>query len=97
MNRNEIAALTGLRGLAALWVFLFHIPVAVPTASPALKAVLGTLGAGGYLGVDIFFVLSGFVLTLNYGEARLHRQRESNVLIAHHNVRHRVELLSRQS
>jgi peptidoglycan/LPS O-acetylase OafA/YrhL len=52
-----IDSLTGLRGVAALWVVAYH----------AWDA------PGGYLGVDLFFVLSGFVLALNYGSAALHR------------------------
>lgn len=51
-----IPALTGIRGAAALWVFLFHLPL---TASlPLIR--------DGFLGVDVFFVLSGFVLSLAY-------------------------------
>lgn len=45
----RVAALDGLRGLAVAAVVLFH------TRSSPL--------AGGYLGVDVFFVLSGFLIT----------------------------------
>ncbi len=46
---ERVVALDGLRGVAVLAVMLFH------TSSAPL--------AGGYLGVDVFFVLSGFLIT----------------------------------
>lgn len=64
---TTIRALTGLRAVAAVWVVLFHyrfdLLALFPAASP-----LGPLMAAGYLGVDVFFVLSGFVLAYNYAE-----------------------------
>ncbi len=53
---GHIAPLTSLRFVAAIWVVLFHY-------WPHL-AVDGTPGliAKGYLGVELFFVLSGFIL-----------------------------------
>lgn len=44
--------LTGLRAVAALMVLLFHSLGDTGGATP-----------GGYLGVDVFFVLSGFLIT----------------------------------
>jgi peptidoglycan/LPS O-acetylase OafA/YrhL len=63
----EIRSLTGLRGIAALYVLLFHyFPLAATSNfSNPLKRVLDH----GYLAVDIFFVLSGFVMAMNYGRS----------------------------
>lgn len=46
-------ALDGLRGLAISLVMLLH-------AQPFIGSAVGK---GGFLGVDLFFVLSGFLIT----------------------------------
>jgi peptidoglycan/LPS O-acetylase OafA/YrhL len=56
--------LTGLRAFAALWVFAYHFR---PTAEEIFPNVSFSAMKNGFLGVDVFFVLSGFVLSLNYG------------------------------
>lgn len=50
-------ALDGLRGLAVLAVVAYHLSVS-PGAGP-----LALFLPGGFLGVDLFFVLSGFLIT----------------------------------
>lgn len=61
-GKEEIGALTGIRGVAAVLVVIYHIyPF---TDFPwGLRQIV----ARGYLSVDVFFVLSGFVMALNYG------------------------------
>ncbi len=59
-----IPALTGLRGVAALWVVLYHMAFASSLDVPVLDR--------GYLGVDVFFILSGFILSYVHA-ARSHR------------------------
>jgi peptidoglycan/LPS O-acetylase OafA/YrhL len=62
---GELLALTSIRGLAAWWVVLFHLRLLLAPWLPA--AAIRLLGQGN-LAVDLFFVLSGFVIALNYGE-----------------------------
>ena len=68
--RTENLALTGVRGVAAVWVVLFHFcPMAAaflhwPWPQGALTR--------GYLGVDLFFILSGYVIGLSYSNAIAH-------------------------
>lgn len=57
--RGRFAALDGARGVAALLVVVFHA-----------RPFFGEAVPGGYLAVDLFFVLSGFVIEHAYG-ARL--------------------------
>jgi peptidoglycan/LPS O-acetylase OafA/YrhL len=60
---RHLDALTGLRGIAAWLVVLYHIRLSlVSILPPGVIAVL----ARGYLAVDLFFVLSGFVMWYNY-------------------------------
>src|SRR6185312_7108119 len=62
----HVDALTGIRALAAGWVVSYHlwlIAAKPALAVPALHIDVTPLAAMGWLGVDVFFVLSGFVLT----------------------------------
>lgn len=58
----EIRSLTGLRGLAALTVVLYHIV----QRDEYLGQFTANFLRHGYLAVDLFFVLSGFVIAMNY-------------------------------
>jgi peptidoglycan/LPS O-acetylase OafA/YrhL len=63
--RRDIRALTGLRAVAATLVVLLHFQRFLwPYIDqvPFVRAIVSS----GWLGVDLFFVLSGFVLTLSY-------------------------------
>jgi peptidoglycan/LPS O-acetylase OafA/YrhL len=63
--KSRIDALTGLRGVAAWLVVAYHFRSHLaPVAAPGVMVVVG----GGYLAVDVFFVLSGFVIWLNYAD-----------------------------
>src|SRR5262249_17932569 len=49
-------ALDGIRGVAVLLVLLAHMPILVPSLYPDFLP-------GSFVGVDMFFVLSGFLIT----------------------------------
>ena len=63
---GEIRSLTGLRIVAATWVVLFHLSWAPGSAYTRFWEPILPLIRHGALGVDLFFVLSGFVITLTY-------------------------------
>ncbi|MDR3660741.1 MAG: acyltransferase [Mycobacterium sp.] len=66
VRSGEIKALSGLRIVAAVWVVLFHFRPLLQQASPPLSEALAPILDCGAQGVDLFFILSGFVLTWNY-------------------------------
>jgi peptidoglycan/LPS O-acetylase OafA/YrhL len=66
VHSGEIKALTGLRIVAAVWVVLFHFRPMLHDAAPGFGDALAPVLNCGAQGVDLFFILSGFVLTWNY-------------------------------
>lgn len=65
--RNEIRPLTGLRAVAAAWVVVYHFWLLTPgDAWGGVVVHVLPLVQSGWLGVDLFFVLSGFVLCHTY-------------------------------
>lgn len=63
-SRPVLPSLTGLRFVAAMAVVLYHLPMKPFASETATRLV-----AHGYLGVSLFFVLSGFILTYTYIDA----------------------------
>jgi peptidoglycan/LPS O-acetylase OafA/YrhL len=60
--KGHMPALDGVRGLAILMVLCVHF--LAPGTEPGLfGSVIGKLSAYGTMGVDLFFVLSGFLIT----------------------------------
>lgn len=60
---GQIRALDGIRGLAALMVMFFHYWQSGGWAGVHMMARLGKASIAGQTGVDLFFVLSGFLIT----------------------------------
>ncbi|MBB3084791.1 acyltransferase family protein [Geodermatophilus sabuli] len=66
LTGGEIRSLTGLRIVAALWVVVFHFSFTPGDTYTRYWEPLQPLVQTGALGVDLFYVLSGFVITLTY-------------------------------
>lgn len=62
-RRTYVSSLTPLRGLAALWIVLFHFNEIVPIVQPAWTGIVRR----SYVTVDYFFIMSGFVICHAYG------------------------------
>lgn len=63
MKLNQLA---GLRGICAWWVVFYH---SLGLMDDSVPAPVKTLIEHGYLAVDLFFLLSGFVIFLSYHAA----------------------------
>jgi peptidoglycan/LPS O-acetylase OafA/YrhL len=70
MAARKFETLDGLRGVAALAVVFFHFP-------GPLRAISG----GGYLAVDLFFLMSGFVIAAAYEQRLLDGWRTGDFLM----------------
>jgi len=82
-----LAELDGLRAVAILPVVLFHATLslylkgaegqvsAVTGDADVFRSPLGWTVAHGFLGVQLFFVISGFVVVLTFARARLLGER----------------------
>ncbi|MDP4888605.1 MAG: acyltransferase [Candidatus Nanopelagicales bacterium] len=61
-----IRQLTGIRAVAAVWVLFYHLQGPLDTLGVMSIPVLSDVIRVGRLGVDLFFALSGFILTHTY-------------------------------
>jgi peptidoglycan/LPS O-acetylase OafA/YrhL len=64
---DRIATVDALRGVASLAVAWFHLTQPNPALAPG---IIKSSGAYGWLGVHIFFVISGFVIPYSLGKAK---------------------------
>lgn len=62
--RGRIPVLDGLRGIAILLVMVFHFwHIGVTTGTALWEHIYANMANVGWAGVDLFFVLSGFLIT----------------------------------
>ncbi|WP_158244208.1 acyltransferase family protein [Trinickia dabaoshanensis] len=69
-NVGQIDQLTGLRAFLALWVVTRHLFFSFENGAFIDFGMRFTAFDHGYLGVDGFFILSGFILAYNYANGR---------------------------
>jgi peptidoglycan/LPS O-acetylase OafA/YrhL len=83
-TKNRYAFADGLRGLAALWVVLYHllhgdhVTQLSNFIGPALTAILFEYGN---LGVPVFFVLSGFVMAVTTNSKTMGLSQSSKFML----------------
>jgi peptidoglycan/LPS O-acetylase OafA/YrhL len=80
-HAQDVACLTSLRFFAAAWVLALHYSERMPDSFSAWTALF----VNGRLGVDFFFILSGFILTHVYLR-QLQEQRFSFLHFIHKRV-----------
>ncbi len=69
---GRLTIVDGLRGIAATSVVCYHLEGTLQPAIGAwLHGLVSLVFSYGYLGVPVFFVLSGFVITLNVGRKQV--------------------------
>jgi peptidoglycan/LPS O-acetylase OafA/YrhL len=67
----HFSALDGLRGIAILWVVLHNSPYySLAGETSAIVKPIALIGSMGWVGVQLFFVLSGFLITGNLLDSR---------------------------
>lgn len=72
-NRTgRLRSIDGMRGLAALAVVLFHLHLKMKEELQAiLPDFISVMMSYGYLGVPVFFVISGFVISLSVNDRKV--------------------------
>ena len=61
-KQRPLWSLTGIRGVVAIWVVIFHFGQGVPGFSIMPGLYSYALVLNGFRGVDLFFILSGFIM-----------------------------------
>lgn len=72
-SKKEINSLTGMRFLAAFYVFIFHVHIRWPLSDNPYVAGIFSQGA---VGMALFFILSGFILAYKYNDTDFKKKNE---------------------
>jgi len=59
---RSLESLTGIRGAASVWVVIYHFGQGIPGYSIIPSLYSYSLVSNGFRGVDLFFILSGFIM-----------------------------------
>jgi peptidoglycan/LPS O-acetylase OafA/YrhL len=84
-NPQYLPALTGLRFVLGIWVILHHLTgkeMLLDQWNQTLPFAVQSILRGGYLAVQTFFLLSGFVLAQSYSTTRWNRHTLKRFAIA---------------
>ena len=74
------SALDGLRGFAVLLVFVFHYSGGLQSANPAVR-IVGLITQASWIGLVLFFALSGFLITGSLWDTIGQRHRLRNFYV----------------
>jgi peptidoglycan/LPS O-acetylase OafA/YrhL len=82
IKAGRYRTIDGMRGLAALSVVFYHLSKSLsPELNELLPHFVNILFSFGYLGVPVFFVISGFVISLSIGSNIISRQYFGNFIL----------------
>ena len=73
VNKNRIAA-------PEFWRFIFIMAIALLHFEEDLYNRVHMIGEGGYLGVEFFFLLSGFIIAMQYKASTDNYSPKANLL-----------------
>jgi peptidoglycan/LPS O-acetylase OafA/YrhL len=65
LNSRQIISLTGMRAFLIGWIVLYHLKDELNVLLPSQQLLLD-FAATGFIGVDFFFITSGFIIAYNY-------------------------------
>lgn len=74
---RSLGSLTGIRGAASIWVVIYHFGQGIPGYSIIPSLYSYSFVSNGFRGVDLFFILSGFIMMHAHAKDFVHINLES--------------------